>query len=170
MDGIIVRHSESHDIPALQQLFSHASLTADASLPLFQSRDEVRRRISELNMKGCSLVACLDDDVVGHLLLEPEQGMQRRHAASFSLCVALEWLGKGIGSALMQVMQVMLTICDSYWALERLELIVFTDNHRVINLYKKFGFETEGVCRKYALCNGILSDIYRMVRFGTRAE
>ncbi|MGK0602889.1 GNAT family N-acetyltransferase [Yokenella regensburgei] len=167
MDGIIVRHSEDHDISALQQLFSHAGLSADASLPLFQSRDEVRRRISELNLNGCSLVACLADEVVGHLLLEPEQGMQRRHAASFSLCVAPEWQGKGIGSALMQAM---LAICDSYWALERLELVVFSDNHRAINLYKKFGFETEGVSRKYALHNGILSDVYRMVRFGIRAE
>ena len=67
-------------------------------------------------------------------------------------------------------MQAMLVICDRYWALERLELIVFSDNHRAINLYKKFGFETEGVCRKYALRNGILSDVYRMVRFGTRPE
>jgi putative acetyltransferase len=167
MNGIIVRHSESHDISALQQLFSHASLSADASLPLFPSRDEVRRRISELNLNGCSLVACLDDDVVGHLLLEPEQDMQRRHAASFSLCVAPEWQGKGIGSVLMQAM---LVICDRYWVLERLELIVFSDNHRAINLYKKFGFETEGVCRKYALRNGIMSDIYRMVRFGSGTE
>lgn len=167
MDDIIVRHSESHDIPALQRLFSHASLSADASLPLFQSRDEVRRRVSELNLNGYSLVACLDNDVVGHLLLEPEQDMQRRHAASFSLCVAPEWQGNGVGRALMQAM---LVICDKYWALERLELIVFGDNHRAINLYKKHGFETEGVCRKYALHNGILSDAYRMVRFGNKTK
>lgn len=167
MDGMTIRHSEPHDIPALQQLFAHASLSSDASLPLFQSWDDVRKRISELNPNGCSLVACLDNDVVGHLLLEPEPGMQRRHAASFSLCVAPDWQGKGIGSALMQTM---LVICDSYWALERLELIVFADNHRAINLYKKFGFEMEGMCRKYALHNGILSDVYRMVRFGNKTE
>lgn len=167
MGDIIIRHSENYDIPALQQLFSCASLSADASLPLFQSRDEVRRRVSELNLNGCSLVACLESDIVGHLLLEPEQDMQRRHAGSFSLCVAPEWQGKGIGCALMEAM---LVICDQYWALQRLELTVFTDNYRAIHLYKKMGFETEGVCRQYALHNGVLSDVYKMVRFRNKSE
>lgn len=162
MRDILIRHSESHDIPALQQLFSHASLSAESLLPLFQSLDEVRERISDLNLNGCSLVACLDDNVVGYLQLEPEQCMQRRHAGSFSLCVAPGSQGKGVGGALMQAM---LVICDQYWALERLELIVFADNHRAINLYTKMGFEKEGTCRKYALNNGILSDACRMVRF-----
>lgn len=167
MGEVLIRHSENADISALQRLFAHVSLSMDASLPLFQSRDEVRRRVSELNLNGCSLVACMDEDIVGHLLLEPEQDMQRRHAASFSLCVAPEFQGLGVGSALMQTM---LVICDRYWALERLELIVFTDNQRAVNLYHKFGFETEGVCHKYALHNGVLSDVYRMVRFGNKKE
>lgn len=167
MNTVIIRHSENADIPAIQKLFSYSELSSSSSLPLFQSRDEIRQKISQNNPYACSLVACQDGDVVGHLLLEPESEMQRRHAASFSLCVTPEHHGEGIGSALMQAM---LVICDQYWALERIELIVFADNNRAVNLYKKFGFETEGICRKFSLRDGVLNDVYRMVRFRSMAK
>lgn len=165
MSEMTIRPCEYEDIPALQKIFSHPEISRNISLPLFQSMHEVRRRILDVNMNGCSLVASLKGDVVGHLLLEPEQDMQRRHAATFSLCVAPKHQRKGTGSALMQTM---LAICDEYWALERIELMVFTDNHQAVHLYKKFGFETEGICRKFALRDGILSDVYQMVRFGRK--
>ncbi|WP_455872273.1 GNAT family N-acetyltransferase [Serratia proteamaculans] len=162
MCEIIIRHSENNDIPALQQLFSWPEIARNAALPLFPSRDDIWRRISEPHTKVCSLVACLEGDPVGHLLLEPEQDMQRRHVATFSLCVAPEHQSKGIGSLLMQSM---LVICDESWALERVELMVFSDNQHAVNLYKKFGFETEALCKKYTLRGGMLSDVYQMVRF-----
>lgn len=161
MCDIIIRHSENADIPALQQLFAWPEVARETALPLFQSSEDVRQRITELRADGCSIVACLEDKIVGHLLIEPEEGILRRHSASFSLCVMPPYQGRGIGNALMRTL---LVVCYDIWALERIGLMVFTDNHQAVRLYKKFGFETEGLCRRFSLRDGVLSDVYLMAR------
>lgn len=62
-------------------------------------------------------------------------------------------------------MQAMIDICDSWAAIERIELTVFTDNQAAIALYRKFGFEIEGTSRRYAMRDGVLVDAYHMARF-----
>ncbi len=44
-------------------------------------------------------------------------------------------------------------------------ILCIADNYHAINLYKKFGFETECLCKKYTLRDGMPSDVYQMVRF-----
>jgi putative acetyltransferase len=46
----------------------------------------------------------------------------------------------------------------------RIELTVYTDNHRAIKLYQKFGFQEEGVRRAYALRDGVYVDALAMGR------
>lgn len=80
---------------------------------------------------------------------------------NLGIAVASEAQGRGVGRALMQA------LCD--WAVHwgqvlRIELTVFTDNVRAIALYRRFGFEQEGVHRGYALRNGRYADTYSMAR------
>ena len=51
------------------------------------------------------------------------------------------------------------------WHNLRLELTVYTDNDRAIRLYKRCGFEQEGVLRKYAFRDGGYIDALTMARF-----
>jgi putative acetyltransferase len=62
----------------------------------------------------------------------------------------------------------MLDIADNWLNLHRLELQVYTDNERAINLYKKFGFEIEGTLRDYAYGDGHYLDAYEMARLRPR--
>jgi putative acetyltransferase len=41
---------------------------------------------------------------------------------------------------------------------------VFADNDAAISLYCKFGFETEGLLRDYAVRDGVLVDTLSMAR------
>jgi L-phenylalanine/L-methionine N-acetyltransferase len=43
-------------------------------------------------------------------------------------------------------------------------LTVYTDNERAIRLYQRFGFETEGTHRGYALKAGVYADALVMAR------
>jgi len=48
--------------------------------------------------------------------------------------------------------------------LQRVELSVYVDNQAAQALYRKFGFEEEGVMRKYAIRDGVLTDTLNMAR------
>ena len=48
--------------------------------------------------------------------------------------------------------------------LRRVELTVYTDNAPALALYRKFGFETEGEMRDYAVRDGRFVDVYSMAR------
>jgi L-phenylalanine/L-methionine N-acetyltransferase len=50
------------------------------------------------------------------------------------------------------------------WADGSTELGVYTDNHRAIALYQRFGFQVEGTHRAYALRDGVYIDSHTMAR------
>ena len=53
---------------------------------------------------------------------------------------------------------------DNWGHLLRIELTVYTDNDRAIQLYKKLGFQEEGVRRAFALRDGLYVDALAMAR------
>jgi putative acetyltransferase len=55
-------------------------------------------------------------------------------------------------------------VADNWLDLKRVELEVFVDNEAALHLYKKFGFETEGVKRKIAFGAGKWQDTLVMAR------
>ena len=106
-------------------------------------------------------VALFDGKVVGNLGLEVCVNPRRRHVASFGMGVKDDVLGKGVGSALIKTA---IDLADNWLNLKRLELIVYTDNERALNLYKKFGFIIEGESEAYAFRNGEYVSVYHMAR------
>jgi putative acetyltransferase len=80
----------------------------------------------------------------------------------FGLAVIGHAQGKGVGSALLKAM---IDYADSWTTFLRIELTVYADNAKAIALYKKFGFEQEGVLRNYSLRNGRFEDVLTMARF-----
>jgi putative acetyltransferase len=58
----------------------------------------------------------------------------------------------------------MVNLCDNWLRITRTELTVFTDNAPALALYRKYGFETEGTGRHYALRNGDYVDALFMAR------
>lgn len=100
--------------------------------------------------------------VVGNAgLLASGAALRRRHVMNLGIAIASDAQGQGVGSTLMKA------LCD--WAdrwgqVLRIELTVFTDNVRAIALYRRFGFEQEGLHRGYALRNGQYADTLSMAR------
>ncbi|GAA0116092.1 GNAT family N-acetyltransferase [Clostridium senegalense] len=103
--------------------------------------------------------------VVGVASLFVNKSNRVRHSASIGIMIRREYQGKGIGRALMENL---IDLADNWLMLVRLELGVFTDNEKAINLYKALGFEIEGK-RKYALIkNGKYEDEYIMARYNLK--
>ncbi len=158
---ITVRHAEPDDAEAIHRILSGARATAGTlQLPL-QSLEGVRKRFSETPEGLYHLVACVEDEVVGHLGLETFTRPRRRHVGEIGMAVRDDWQCKGIGSALMEAA---LDLADNWLDLTRIELNVYTDNERGIALYEKCGCEIEGTHRRYAFRNGEYVDAYSMAR------
>lgn len=122
--------------------------------------------ISGLNSDSHMFVAEVNEEgtkkVVGWIGLTVNQSPRARHSASIGIMIHTDYQGKGIGRALFNKV---IDLADNWLMLVRLELGVFTDNERAINLYKSLGFEIEG-CKKYvAIRNGKYDDEYIMARY-----
>lgn len=78
--------------------------------------------------------------------------------------VATAWQGKGVGSRLLAAA---LDVADNWMNLHRVELTVYADNEAAQKLYRKFGFEVEGLMRDYAVRDGQFVDTVSMARLRT---
>ncbi len=162
MANVSVRHAEPDDAQAIHQILCGPRATAGTlQLPL-QSVEGVRKRFFSETREGLyHLVACMDEEVVGHLGLETFTRPRRRHVGEIGMAVRDDWQGQGVGTALMEAV---LDLADNWLDLTRIELSVYTDNAAGIALYEKFGFEIEGTHRRYAFRNGDYVDAYSMAR------
>ena len=98
--------------------------------------------------------------VIGLGILMNHGNLRKKHVGVITLMVNSDYQNKGIGSLLMDKL---INLSESLNII-RLELCVFRDNYKAINLYKKFGFKEEAIKVKSALKNGEYIDEIMMAR------
>jgi len=159
---ISVRRAEPGDYAALSRVYAGPrAIWGTLQLP-FPSEEFWRQRLTEPLEGVINLVACVGDEVIGHLGLRTfPSAPRRRHAGLLGLAVRDDWQGKGAGRALMRAA---VDLADKWLNLTRLELEVHTDNEHAIKLYREFGFEIEGTLRQFAFRDGEYVDVYAMAR------
>lgn len=164
MKPVIVRHAEIRDAEDLHEIYSQPALYRDTLQLPHPTIEKWKSHITSLPTGHYSLVACLDDKAVGQLTLMAQSSPRRSHVATFGLGVNEKYQGQGVASALMREM---VSLCDNWLRIERIELTVYTDNAPALALYRKFGFEVEGTSKYFALRDGHYVDAYFMARFRT---
>jgi L-phenylalanine/L-methionine N-acetyltransferase len=163
---VTIRRSEPDDYRALHRIFSGPRAIAGTLQMPLPSAETWRERLSERPEGLYSLVACVEDEVVGSLGLETSPTRWRmRHVGSIGMAVRDDWQGKGIGTALMEAA---LDLADNWLNLTRIELHVYVDNAPAIALYEKFGFDVEGTHLRFAFRDGKYVDAYSMARLRDR--
>jgi putative acetyltransferase len=162
VESIVIRRIEPEDYRGLQRIHEQPrAVFGTLQLP-YPSAQMWRQRLERQAGNHYGLVACVRDTVVGSLgLVVPERSPRRRHVGEIGMAVHDQWHGRGIGAALVQAA---IELADRWLNLRRLELATYTDNERAIDLYKRFGFEVEGLLRRYAYRDGAFVDAYTMAR------
>ena len=160
MQEIKIRHGELDDALAIQQLYTHPDLYICTCQFPYPSVTMWKKRLLEFSEQNIpNFVATIDDQVVGHLALIIDNHHRRRHVVSFGIGVGAEYSGKGVGKLLIKTA---IDYAFNWLAATRLELEVYSDNERGLHLYKKLGFEVEGVRRKAAFRDGKYCDVVMM--------
>lgn len=124
------------------------------------SRERQSKMIDTLEKQDNStvLVAEFNKKLVGYLFAIGGQARKNKHSAYIVIGIRSEQRGQGIGTAMFKNLE--------QWALNngvhRLELTVITENIAGVKLYKKAGFETEGVKRDSLYFAGKYVDEYYM--------
>lgn len=156
----MIRRAEPGDYIALQAIFAGPRVIWGTSQLPFPSAEIWRKRL-EPSENTHSLVACVENEVIGNLSLHTLPNPRRRHVGWIGMAVRDDWQGKGAGTALMQAA---VDLADKWMNLLRLELQVYTDNEPAIRLYKKFGFVIEGTQVRSGFREGEYVDLYAMAR------
>lgn len=126
----------------------------------YEEEELIKEKIINRGKNQYWYVAEENGKVIGLGILMNHGNLRKKHVGVITLMVNSDNQNKGVGSLLMDKL---INLSESLNII-RLELCVFRDNYKAINLYKKFGFKEEGIKIKSALKNGEYIDEVMMAR------
>lgn len=156
-----IRRAEPSDARAIKQIYECKNAYSSTLQLPHPSLTLWEKRTTDVPDNVFVYVALVDGEIVGNLGFEVCTSPRRRHVASLGMGVKDDVQGRGVGSALLDTV---IDLADNWLNLKRIELTVYSDNVRAINLYKKFGFAVEGESKAYAFRNGEYVSAYHMAR------
>lgn len=159
---LALRTREARDDAGLLGLFNEPCFLAGASTrEPFGSAADMRLWLDGVAAaQRFESVALIDAAVVGFAGLYA-LGDGQSHSGWLMLGVREALQGRGIGTILLNLL---VSTAQSFAGLARLQLTVFTDNLPAIALYRKFGFEIEGLHRRFVQRGEGFVDAYTMAR------
>ncbi|HZG86842.1 GNAT family N-acetyltransferase [Paenibacillus sp.] len=120
--------------------------------------EQQREKIAALGERSTILVAELEGALTGYVMADGGFANRNKHCAYLVVGVLQACSGRGVGTRLFEELE--------RWAVDRrltrLELTVMRHNERAIALYRKMGFDIEGVKRRSLFVNGEYVDEYYM--------
>lgn len=158
---VIIRHSEKEDSAAIKAIYAQPSCYEGTLQLPYPSEALWQKRLGDMAPNSYSLVAVVENKVVGQAGLWVNASPRRKHAANIGMAVCEKYQGKGVGSRLLTAV---CELANNWLAIRRIELEVYTDNVTAVALYKKHDFAVEGTAKSYAFRNGKYVDVYHMAK------
>ncbi|MEK4385597.1 GNAT family N-acetyltransferase [Solibacillus sp. FSL W7-1464] len=161
-EKIIIRKADESDTPQILAVMKDAE---QSGFMLFAPGERnmapasLSKLITSINQSPTSgfFIAEHEDEISGYLLLKTETLSRTSHRAQIAVGVQSKSRGKGVGTALFDYM----IQRAKETQLHRLELTVIEHNEQAVHLYKKMGFEVEGVKRDSLLVDGhFVNELY----------
>ena len=159
-DSTTIRAANSEDYQDIYEIYTCPGVVRETLQLPYVSLDKRRDWLINMSPDQYMLVAEVDGKVVGSIGIRRGKDRLAR-VAEIGMGVHDDDQNRGIGTELMQAI---LDMTDNWLNIRRVELDVYTDNLRAVYLYKKFGFEIEGVRRDFAFRDGEYVDAYHMAR------
>lgn len=140
----MVRNIYGEDFDFIYGLYMHP-VTNPFLLYESMSKDDFKPIFDQLLAQNIIYIFSENDKNIGMFKLIPLQHRTDHINYIGGLAIDPQFAGKGFGSKMIEAI---LTL-GRQKGLKRMELSTATFNKKAINLYKKHGFETEGILRNY---------------------
>ncbi|MBT2570835.1 GNAT family protein [Planococcus sp. ISL-110] len=150
---MVIRKAVPADAAQLVDLMKHVE---ESNYMLFEpgerktSAEQLQQRLIAMDDKSIVLVAEEQMELKGYLFAINEGVRRKRHSIYVAIGIVQEERGKGRGTQLFQSLE--------QWAkdssIHRIELTVLEHNQAAVALYKKMGFQVEGLKRDSLLVGG----------------
>jgi RimJ/RimL family protein N-acetyltransferase len=163
---VLFRSIQADDTEMLWQMFSTLSQESISNLVPPFPRERIEGWTSNINPQAVLAVVAVVKEagawrIVGVSSLKFYSEEAFGHKADLGLTVHDSYQNQGIGTALLTHM---ITLAKKR-NLTKVCLTVHTENVRAVHLYKKAGFEIEGVLKKEMHYKNRFTDEYRMALF-----
>lgn len=164
--GVRVRSIEEADagpfLELLQRLDEETSFMMLEPGERQTTLEQQRRRIQDWleGERDIVLVADAGQLLAGFVALQGGGFRRNRHSGHLVVGVRQAYSGRGLGRRLMEAVEAQARQAG----LHRLEMTVMTHNTRAVALYRKLGFEIEGVRKDSLRVDGRYVDEYSMAR------
>jgi L-phenylalanine/L-methionine N-acetyltransferase len=168
VSGPLYRVRAYADGDGLLHLFNEDDFLRHASTrDRFRSADEVNIWFDHIvAARRFEIVAVVEGGIAGFGGLYVS-GDRLSHSGWLMLGVRRESQRRGIGSTLLRLI---IETARSPAKLRKLQLTVFTDNAAALRLYRKYGFEVEGLHRAFVRRDAGFVDAYSMAMFFERDD
>ena len=142
----MIRKATAEDLPFIHELYMHPE-TNPYLLYEPMEIDNFKSIFAELIDKGVKYVFINEEGKsAGMFKLVPLTFRTDHIAYLGGVAIHPDFMGKGYGKEMMQEILLM----AKRVGFKRVELSTATINQKAISLYEKYGFEKEGVLRKYS--------------------
>ncbi|PIC57965.1 GNAT family N-acetyltransferase [Sporosarcina sp. P12(2017)] len=164
---MILREIENSDAEKLSNLIQQVEASSEYMLWEAGEReieDERQKKMIE-RMKDSNNFTILvaenkNNELVGYLFAIGVDAKRNKHSAYIVVGISENYRGQGVGSKLFKELEQWAT----QHSIRRLELTVVTGNQAGLSLYKKMGFEVEGIKRHSLFINDEFVDEYYMAK------
>lgn len=164
-ENIIFRNIEKSDTEALWNMMNQ--LDYETKFMLYEPGERVKKLdrlqgIVDNAVDGDDLcfLAVDGNEIIGYITAQIGNVRRTKHSAYIVVGIREKYRNRGIGTKFFKRLD--------EWAKEkkivRLELTVISTNEIALNLYKKNGFEIEGIKRKSMYIDGEYLDEYYMAK------
>lgn len=140
----MIRSANANDFNALYAIFMNSAVNPYLSFEVI-SKAEFQPIFDEMIAEGELLVIVIDDSVVGSCRVISHARRTQHVVTLGTLAIAPDSQGKGYGKQLIAAIITRL----KQQGIQRIQLMVESDNARAIKFYKKLGFKHEGTLEKY---------------------
>jgi ribosomal protein S18 acetylase RimI-like enzyme len=162
----IIRLIEKSDITAFKELYAKVASTSQtlARLPHEITTEYITKIVHDAITDGLGLVVELNGQLIGWMLKQRYQIETSRHIFyDGSIGIHPDYQSQGIGTKLIS--QFLYEVATNHKDILRVEIYAVESN-KAYRLYKRLGFETEGILKNAKLySDGRLESYYLMVWF-----